>query len=107
MGFLRKTFGIQAQIDAANRNADKQVAATETAAATAAAQAQEAARATAEQQQQMIERAAAERAAADAINVPMEQAEVRIGPQEGTLASRTRNRRQRWGQSTTTGVSVN
>lgn len=106
MGWLRKTFGIQQQIDATNRNADAQVAATETAARDQAAAAQAAARAAADQQKQAVERANAERAATDALGGPLEQAEVRIGQMEGTLSQRTRSRRARFGQGSSTGVSI-
>ncbi len=106
MGFLRKLTGTQGQIDATHRNADVQVAALEQSARDATAQAQASAQAAANQQKMLVERAAAERAAAEAVGQPVEQAEVRLGPTEGSLANRSKARRAKFGQSSTTGVRV-
>ena len=99
--------GVNDQIDATNRNADAQFAAT--AAATKSQQdallqqAQEAADA----QTNLVARQDAERKAKDAASTPLETAEVSLDAPTTESASTSRaKRRQKWGQSSQGGVQL-
>jgi hypothetical protein len=88
--------------------ADIQAAAVRQSAADAAKQAQEAAAQTARMQEQTAARSAAQGAAADALAVPLENADVQIGPNPIESVSATaRKRRQTFGiGSASAGVSI-
>lgn len=107
MGFVRKITGQQKQIDAANRNADAQVKATEQAARDQQAAAAAAAIAAANAQRAAAERDRVTRAASDAASTPMGTADVALDAPESESAGITRKRtRAQFGKSYGSGVSI-
>jgi hypothetical protein len=107
MGWLRKITGVQGQMDAANRNADAQIAATQAAEQNTVAQMNANAKAVSEQQAQFAARQRAEAEAAAAAALPLEQAEVRLDEASGMSAGQERRARKRkFGQTANTGVNI-
>lgn len=107
MGFVRKTSGVQAQIDAQNKNADAQEKATKQAAADQQTALMSQAKATAEQQTMLSERAKAEEMASEIASAPRGTADVALSaPADEPVAVTRRNRRASFGQGYSTGVSI-
>lgn len=94
MGFVRKVTGVQGQIDAANKNASAQEAATKAAAAAAQQQLMQSAKSAAEQQAQMAARSAAEDKASDAVAKPLDNADVQLDENSPDSVTATRNKRR-------------
>lgn len=107
MGAVRKWTGVNAQVDATNRNAAATIAATEAAAAQQQQQLMAAAKASADQQAQLAARSAAESKAASAASSPLQTADVQLDPdaKESATAGRAR-KRAAFGRNYSTGVSV-
>lgn len=107
MGYVRKKTGVQGQIDAANRNADAQIAATKQAADQAQQQLMLAAKAAAEQQAMIAGRMAAEKKASDAAGQPLDVAEVQLdeAPTQSAIAAK-RSKRASFGRNYSTGVGI-
>lgn len=105
MGFLRKVFGVQGQIDAANRTADAQIAATKQAAEGQVATLNAAARAAAQNQAQIAARAAMEAKAGEVVSAPLADAEVQLDLTAQSTINR-RGRRAQFGRGVPTGVSI-
>lgn len=108
--FVGDLTGANVAADQAERDAERQAEAIGASSAAAAKQAQEAAAQTARQQEQAAARNAAEGAAADALDRPLENADVQIGgivdPNQSASAS-SRKRRQVFGiGSASSGVKI-
>lgn len=114
MGFLKqqvaKLTGADVAADSAERAAEDQAAAIRKSSEQAAKAASEAAAQSARQQEQTAARNAAEAAAADALNKPMENADVQIGGlpnAEQSVSATARKRRQTFGMgSAGSGVNI-
>ena len=108
MGFLRKVTGVQQQINATNRNADAQVAATKQAASSQAAALQASAQAAANSQAQASARSAAEQKASDAVSTPLQTADVQLSADNtGQSAEQQRRTTQAsYGRNYSGGVSI-
>lgn len=102
MGFLRKLTGVQAQIDAAAKNADAQIAATQQAAVNTQATMNAQAKAAADQMQAQAAREAMADKAAEALGQPLQSAEVQL---EDPTARPQRKTRGAFGRGTS-GVSI-
>lgn len=94
MGFVRKITGVQAQTDAANRNADAQETATKEATKNQAAALAASAKAAAQQQAQIAARSAAESLAEDAAKAPLGTAEVRLDTSGDESVVKAKNQRK-------------
>ena len=107
MGFVRKVTGIQGQIDAANRNADAQLAATSEAAKNQASQLQASAKAAADQQAMLAARSAAEDKAGQSAATPLQTADVQLDENSPDSVTATRaKRRASFGRNYSGGVSI-
>ena len=113
MGLIKqavaKITGADVAADIAERAATEQSAAIRKSAEQAAKASQEAAAQSARQQEQTAARNAAESAAADALNKPMENADVQIGGlpnAEQSVSATARKRRQTFGVGSA-GAGVN
>lgn len=102
MGFIRKLTGAQAQIDAAAKNADAQIAATQQAAIDTQSTMNAQAKAAADQMSMQAAREAASDKAAAAIGQPLATADVAL---EDPTARPTRKTRGAFGRGTS-GVSI-
>lgn len=98
MGFVRKITGVQAQIDAANANADAQIKATKQAAADQQRSLMETAKAAADQQALLSQRNAASIKAEKVASTPLDSVDVSLdagadttGKRKATRASFGRN----------------
>ncbi len=96
---LRRFTGVKGQEDAAKRNADAQIAATERAAAAQEQQAREAARAAASAQAIMEERRKVEEQVAALAGTSQEQVQITLAASAGTdsVAGATRKRKAKFG----------
>lgn len=107
MGWVRKQTGVQAQIDAANKNAEAQEQATTQAAEAQAMALQDSARAAAEAQTLQAARLAAETKAADVAAIPMGEADVQLQVDApNSAAAARRKRRTAFGQNYSGGVQI-
>lgn len=107
MGKVRKITGVQGQIDAANRNADAQNAATKAAADAQAAALVASAKAAADAQRNAAARLAVEDKASDAASQPLGTADVQLDEDATTSVSARRNQRKAaFGKNYSTGVSI-
>ena len=107
MGFIRKITGVQAQIDAANQNADAQENATRQAAQAQTQALMDNARAAAEQQAQVAARSAAESKAQVAVSAPLQTADVQLQQDPTMSSAQVRNKRlASFGRNYSTGVSI-
>lgn len=102
MGFIRKITGVQAQIDAAARNADAQIAATQQAAINTQGTLNAQAKAAADQMAMQAAREAVADKAAAVIGQPLATAEVAL---EDPTARPQRKTRGAFGRGTS-GVSI-
>ena len=99
MGFIRKALGTQDQIDAANKNAAIQIAASKEAADAQVNALNSSAKAAADQQAVLVERQKAEQAAAEAASKPLDVADVALDPVVSTsIAGERRKTRAKFGQ---------
>lgn len=105
MGFVRKIMGVQAQIDAAQDNANVQEKAIKQSADAAESNAMQAAKSAAMQQAQLAARSVAEQKAVDAASVPLGKVDVSV-ESDATSTSAVRQRRAKFGKDYTTGVKV-
>lgn len=104
---IMKFTGVQDQIDATNRNADAQYAATEAATRNQQQALMQQAQDAADAQANLIARQDAERKAADAVSTPLETAEVAIDAPTAESSTTTRaKRRRQFGQSYSGGVQL-
>lgn len=104
---IMKLTGVQDQIDATNRNADAQYAATAQATRDQQAALMASAQAAADQQSTLVARKDAEDKAAAAASTPLETAEVTLDAPTTESGSATRaKRRALFGQSYSGGVQV-
>jgi hypothetical protein len=113
MGFVKqvvgKLTGADVAADATERAADQQASAIRDSAAKAASQAQEAAAQSARQQESAAARNAAEGAAADAMNKPIQNADIQLDGinTEQSASATSRKRRQQFGVgSAGSGVNI-
>lgn len=106
MGWVRKTTGIQGQIDAAAKNADAQEKATREAAAAQQRALLDSAKAAADNQAQIAARAAAEAAASDAVSQPLATADVQLSSSTEDTATKRRTRRASFGRNYSSGVNL-
>lgn len=107
MGFVRKITGVQGQIDAANRNADEQNAATKAAADAQTQQLMQSAKAAADAQRNAAARMAVEDKAASAASAPLAVADVQLDEDASTSVSARRNQRKAaFGKNYSTGVGI-
>lgn len=107
MGFIRKITGVQDQIDATNRNADEQAAATEQAAKAQQAALAASAKAAADSQAQMAARSAAEEKAKDVASAPLAAADVQLDANAPDSVTATRAKRKAsYGRNYSGGVSI-
>lgn len=107
MGFVRKLTGVQAQIDATNKNADAQMAATVQASRDQQAALSATAKAAADQQSQIAARSAVEAKASEAASQPLDSADVQLAdtPTESVAATRAK-RKASYGRNYAGGVSI-
>lgn len=112
MGFIKKVVGevtgANAAADQAERSAYDQAAATRAAAESSAKAAQEAAAQSARQQEATVARMAANAAAADAVNTPLDNPDVQLTlPQTTSAAATSRKKRATFGiGASNTGVNI-
>jgi hypothetical protein len=108
MGWLRKLTGVDKQIKAAEKNEKATSAAARDAAQANIKQAQEQALEASRQQQLIAERAVAADAAAAAVSLPLDTAEVRLdAPTDASAAATGRAKRKKFATGVyTTGVGI-
>lgn len=94
MGFIRKISGVQAQIDATNKNAAAQEDATRQAASQQQQALMDSARAAADQQANAAARMAVERKASDIASAPLESADVQLDQNSPDSVTATRAKRK-------------
>lgn len=104
---IAKLTGADKQARAVTAAAETQAAATRAAAEASSKAAREAAEQAARQQEATAARSAAAGAAADALNRPLEAADVQLAPDVGSVAGTARKRRQTFGIGVQAPTGVN